>query len=180
MARIYSASFCSRGESRPTTFAHRRYATPIEDDPIKEAFEALDDDVEEEEHEDVPHIKEDVGGFARGPRYASLLTHYVQHDRWEMLKLISHGKKEFEFEEVRTTLVDLVEIVEKGSIGSKNSSRRRRKSFFEEFLKEEVICAYCLIKFYTAGVHHIDQDFYQSLEDCCYPIGITGGELVEF
>ncbi|WVZ21753.1 hypothetical protein V8G54_000297 [Vigna mungo] len=45
------------------------------------------------------------------------------------------------------------------------------------FLLDKVICAYCLIKICTTGVHHIDQDFYQSIEDC--PVGITGRELVE-
>ncbi|XP_022632443.1 uncharacterized protein LOC106779842 [Vigna radiata var. radiata] len=119
----------SRGESsaqglarrRPTASARRGWAAPIQDDPIaedrafeeeayqayegpvqEEAFEASNDDYEEEEH-DVPGIREeDVGGFPGGPRDASLLTHYVQHvaygisqgrDRGDMLKLISHGIK---------------------------------------------------------------------------------------
>ncbi|XP_047172435.1 protein MAIN-LIKE 1-like [Vigna umbellata] len=111
----------SRGESsaqgegrrRPTASARRRRVAPIQDDPIaedrvfeeeayhayegpvhEEAFEAPHDDNEEEEHLDVPDIQEeDVGGFPGGPLDASLLTHYVQHDRREILKLISHGKK---------------------------------------------------------------------------------------
>ncbi|XP_014523042.1 uncharacterized protein LOC106779454 [Vigna radiata var. radiata] len=119
-ASFSSRGESSRGESsaqglgrrRPTASARRGRATPIQDDPIAEdrafeeetyqayegpvqdeAFEASDDDYEEEEH-DVPNIQEDdVGGFPGGPRDASLLTHYVQHDRGEILKLISHGIK---------------------------------------------------------------------------------------
>ncbi|XP_047172333.1 protein MAIN-LIKE 1-like [Vigna umbellata] len=105
MARIRGISFSSRGESfrressvqgearrRPTASARRRCATPIEDDPIEKAFEAPDDD-DEEEHADVPNIQEDVSGFTGGPRDASLLTHY---DRGDMLKLISHEEKKLE------------------------------------------------------------------------------------
>ncbi|KOM47225.1 hypothetical protein LR48_Vigan07g092900 [Vigna angularis] len=46
----------------------------------EEAFEAPDDNNEEDEHVDVPDIQEeDVDGFPGGPRDTSLLTHYVQH-----------------------------------------------------------------------------------------------------
>ncbi|KOM25650.1 hypothetical protein LR48_Vigan148s001400 [Vigna angularis] len=139
MARTCSASFSSRGESyrgessreessaqgearrKPTAYARRSRATPIQDDPIaeerafeeqaykayethgqEETFKAPNDDDDEEEHANVPEIQEDVGGFAGSPRDGSLLTHYVQHvayaismdrDQGDMLMLISHGKK---------------------------------------------------------------------------------------
>ncbi|XP_052734039.1 protein MAINTENANCE OF MERISTEMS-like [Vigna angularis] len=105
-ASFSSRGESSRGESssqgearrRPTVSARRSRAAPIQDDPIAEeravedqtyeayethgeenAFEAPNDDDDEEEHADVHDIQEDVGGFPRGPRDDSLLTHYVQH-----------------------------------------------------------------------------------------------------
>ncbi|KOM49337.1 hypothetical protein LR48_Vigan08g016400 [Vigna angularis] len=96
----------SRGESsaqsearrRPTVSSCRSRAAPIQDDPIVEerafeeqtyeayethgqedAFEAPDDNDDEEEHADVHDIQEDVGGFPGGSRDGSLLMHYVQH-----------------------------------------------------------------------------------------------------
>ncbi|XP_052728518.1 protein MAIN-LIKE 1-like [Vigna angularis] len=128
-ASFSSRGESSRGESssqcearrRPTVSTRRSRATPIQDDPIVEeraveeqtyeayethgeeyALEAPNDDDDEEEHADVHDIQEDVGGFPRGPRDDSLLTHYVHHvayaiskgrDRGDTLKLISHGKK---------------------------------------------------------------------------------------
>ncbi|XP_014500477.1 protein MAIN-LIKE 1-like [Vigna radiata var. radiata] len=128
-ASFSSRGESSRGQSstqglarrRLTTSARRGWAAPIQDDPIaedrafeeeayqayegpvqEETFEASDDDYEEEEHDVPDKQEEDVGGFPRGPRDASLLTHYVQHvaygisqgqDRGDMLKLISYGIK---------------------------------------------------------------------------------------
>ncbi|XP_047180040.1 uncharacterized protein LOC124846747 [Vigna umbellata] len=103
----------SRGESssqdearrRPTVSARRSRAAPIQDDPIAEeraveeqtyetyethgeenAFEAPNDNDDEEEHADVDDIQEDVDGFPGGPRDHSLLTHYVQHVAYAISK----------------------------------------------------------------------------------------------
>ncbi|XP_052735564.1 protein MAINTENANCE OF MERISTEMS-like [Vigna angularis] len=111
MARTRGASFNSRGESsrgeslsqgearrRPIVSARRSRAAPIQDDPIVEeraayethgeenAFEAPNDDDDEEEHADVHDIEEDVGGFPGGPHDHSLLTHYVQHVAYAISK----------------------------------------------------------------------------------------------
>ncbi|WVY98380.1 hypothetical protein V8G54_030531 [Vigna mungo] len=86
----------------------RRRATPIQDDPIEQAYEghvheeALEAPKDDEEEDEYAEIQEVVGGFPGGPRDASLLTHYVQHvayaisqgrDQRDLLKLISHGIK---------------------------------------------------------------------------------------
>ncbi|XP_052733869.1 uncharacterized protein LOC128196558 [Vigna angularis] len=105
-ASFNSRGESSRGESssqgearrRPTVSARRSRAAPIQHDPIAEervveeqtyeayethgeenAFEAPNDDDDEEEHADVHDIQEDVAGFPGGPHDHSLLTHYVQH-----------------------------------------------------------------------------------------------------
>ncbi|KOM27468.1 hypothetical protein LR48_Vigan416s000200 [Vigna angularis] len=50
------------------------------------AFEAPNDDDDEEEHADVHNIQEDVGGFPGGPHDHSMLTHYVQHVAYAISK----------------------------------------------------------------------------------------------
>ncbi|WVZ06506.1 hypothetical protein V8G54_019852 [Vigna mungo] len=45
-----------------------------------------------------------------------------------------------------------------------------------DYPSDEEICAYCLI-FYTVGVHHIDQDFYQSIEDWTTLLGLQEENL---
>ncbi|XP_017407713.2 protein MAIN-LIKE 1-like [Vigna angularis] len=99
MARTRGASFNSRVEERAVEEqTYEAYETHGEEN----AFEAPNDDDDEEEHADVHNIQEDVGGFPGGPHDHSMLTHYVQHvayaiskgrDRGNTLKLISHGKK---------------------------------------------------------------------------------------
>ncbi|XP_052728530.1 protein MAINTENANCE OF MERISTEMS-like [Vigna angularis] len=147
-ASFNSRGESSRGESsaqgetrrRPTSSTHRSRAAPIEDDPYAEerafeeqtyeayethgqedAFEALDDDDNEEEHADVHDIQEYVGGFPRGPRDGSLLTHYVQHVAYA----ISQGR-DLEFEEARTALVQLLGV-DGGTVGAEMEDARGPK-----------------------------------------------------
>ncbi|XP_047147466.1 uncharacterized protein LOC124819906 [Vigna umbellata] len=148
MTRTCGASFSFRGESssqgearrRPTVFARRGRATLIQDDPIAEeraveeqtyeayethgeedAFEALNNDDNKEEHADVHDIQEDVGGFPGGPRDDSLLTHYVEHVAYA----ISEGR-ELEFEEARTALLQLLGV-DGGTTGAEMEDARGPK-----------------------------------------------------
>ncbi|XP_052728538.1 protein MAIN-LIKE 1-like [Vigna angularis] len=90
--RVGSSSHCgessSQGERRRPTASARRRRGAVESDIH------VEDQGDVRFHEDAVEDHEDVveGGFPGGPLNASILTHYIHHER-EEIKLISHGKK---------------------------------------------------------------------------------------